>query len=160
MSTRAVLLPMLLASVCSSLLTLALAALAFPPASRAAPDQQPPAPVVRAQRFEVVDASGAVVATLGVEPERSTGLFIMDAAGQQRAGLAVGVNGQAFAQVFTPQGAPQLAGAILQAGPDGSVTIAAVDMQARAALGLAPDGAASMQITSSTGQPLWQVEAP
>ena len=155
MPTRALLLPMVLVSLFSSAVTLAVVLLAFPPSSRADMPQQPSAPVVRAQRFEVADASGTVLATLGVEPERSTGLFILDSSGQQRAGIAVGVDGVSFVQVFTPQGAPQFGGAILQARPDGSVSLAAVDqMQARAQLTLAGDGSALIQVLSATGETL------
>ena len=157
MTTRALLLPVLLVSLFSSAVTLAAVLLAFPPSSRADAAGQPPAPVVRAQRFEVADASGTVLATLGVELERSTGLFILDASGQQRAGIAVGVDGLSFVQVFTPQGAPQFGGAIIQAHPDGTVWVAAVDQaQPRAELLLAADSSAGVRVVGTPGGPPWQ----
>jgi hypothetical protein len=156
--TRATLLPTCVAALLSSALTLAGAMLAYPPLSRAEVGAQLPPSVVRAQRFEVIDANGAIVATLGSEAERSAGLFILDAAGQQRAALGVGGDGLSFVQVFTPQGAPQFGGAVLQARPDGSVTLAAVDAsQARAQLVLTAEDAAALQVVGRPGGSAVQV---
>ena len=156
--TRLTLLPTFAVALLSSALTLAGVMLAYPPLGRAEVAAQLPPSVVRAQRFEVIDGTGATVATLGVEGERSTGLFILDAAGQQRAGLAVGSDGLAFVQVFTPPAAPQFGGAILQARPDGSVALAAVDQsQPRAQLVVIPDGAAALQVVGRPGQPAIQL---
>jgi hypothetical protein len=155
---RAMLWPTIVAALASSALTLAGMVLVYPPLGRAEVAPQLPPSVVRAQRFEVIDATGATVATLGNEPDRSTGLFLLDAAGQQRGSLAMGADGMAYVQVFTPQGAPQFGGAILQARPDGSVTLAAVDSsQPRAQLVLAEDGAAALQIVGRPGGAAVQV---
>jgi len=150
--TRATLLPSCIAAALASVLTLAGVLLVYPPLSRAEVGAQLPPSVVRAQRFEVIDSSGAIVATLSSESERSAGLAILDATGQQRAGLGIGSDGTAFVQAFTPQGAPLFGGALLQARPDGTVSIAAVDqIQARAQLALTEDASAALQLISRPG---------
>jgi hypothetical protein len=154
---RATLLPTFAVALLSSALTLGGVLMVYPPASRADVAPQMPPSIVRAQRFEVIDGTGATIATLGVEADRATGLFVLDAAGQQRAALAVGADGLAFVHVFTPQTAPQFGGAMLQARPDGSVALAAIDVaQPRAQLVLTAEGAA-LQIVGRPGGPAVQV---
>ncbi len=67
MPARTVVLTALVASCVSSLVTLAGALLFLAPAIRAAPDSQAAQPLVRAERFELVDADGMQRAVLGID---------------------------------------------------------------------------------------------
>lgn len=54
---------------------------------------EPAAKLVRAERFQVVDAQGVVRADLGVVAGAGTGLTLYDPNGGERAGLGVNSNG-------------------------------------------------------------------
>lgn len=86
MPTRTIVLTALIASCVSSALTLAAALLILAPASRAAPESQAVQPVLRAERFELIDGTGAVRATLNTE-RHGVGLALRDEGGAQRVAL-------------------------------------------------------------------------
>jgi hypothetical protein len=83
MSTRALLLTILGSSCVSSLVTLGVATVALPQTIRAAPDAQTTAAVMRAERFELVDAAGRVQAVLGSH-DGVRGLSVVDSNGRAR----------------------------------------------------------------------------
>ncbi len=143
---------LLLACVGSSAVTLAGALLLLPPASRAAPEVQATLPVVRAERFELVDANGALRATLAtnlrtpwLETDRPipvTALQLFDAQGTSRANVGVGGEGPDSATVFTlndAAGTPRVSIHTLSNG--GQIVIAP---------GVAPNSA---ELRSSLGMP-------
>jgi hypothetical protein len=99
MPTCALILTALIASCVSSIVTLMVALLVLAPSTRAAPDPQTVQPVVRAERFELADRSGAVRAIIGgdVLPTRPdptagqvpvfgahVGMVLQDTAGRPR----------------------------------------------------------------------------
>jgi hypothetical protein len=93
MSARTVALTALVASGVSSLLTLTVTLLLLPLPTRAAPDPQATPQVVRAERFELVDGSGAVRAVLQSATPRVQGasttseLILRDETGAPRISL-------------------------------------------------------------------------
>jgi hypothetical protein len=83
--------PVLLAAMLSSMLTLAGVQVLSPPTSRAAQDSQGPASLLRAQRVEIVDASGTVRGVLGLTPGGdAAGVIFRDEQGRERAGMGTG----------------------------------------------------------------------
>lgn len=143
--SRATLIAVLVAAVSSAVVTFALSMLAFPVEGRAAPMQQA-ATVIRAERFELVDAGGAVRAQLGtidhgvvglavlepsgqpraligLEPSGTAGMFVTDPGGQPRAGLAVSRDANAVLRLNTAQGTSTT----LSADPDGSGALLLAD---------------------------------
>ncbi|HLH26115.1 MAG TPA: hypothetical protein VK066_26660 [Chloroflexota bacterium] len=112
MPARSVVLTALIASCVSSLVTLAVALLVLAPSIRAAPDAQATQPVVRAERFELVDVQGNTTAVWGrIAPDISTtitkpgtGLAFLDPAGQPLAIMGVSENSVPGVFVFDPQG--------------------------------------------------------
>jgi hypothetical protein len=136
-------LPLLGVSLFSSALTLVGALLAFPPASRADTTQQV-IPVLQAQRFEVVDAAGAVRARLGVESDNSAGLAVFDGTGQARALVSLSSADTAAVQVRSPQDGR----ATLSALPAGTIGLGLVDPAgaSRAGIGLSPDGSPVIEV--------------
>ena len=154
--TRAMLLPALVGAVVSAVLGFALGTLASPPTSRAAPDPQAPARVVRAERFEMVDARGAVRALLAVQeddatvlklqrtdtagpgavvtvhPDDRVDLGLLDRTGRIRAGLGLTVEGLPVWVLVDSAGQP------------------------RARLRLLPDGSPDLELLTETGQALWR----
>jgi hypothetical protein len=96
------------------------------------------APVVRAERFEVVDAQGALRAQIGMD-RGDVGVLIMDPSSQPRALIGWARDcGCAVIQLNNPQGA----GVTLRADPEGVVGLAVTDSprQLRAILGLTSNG--------------------
>ncbi|HEY7065305.1 MAG TPA: hypothetical protein VII06_27760 [Chloroflexota bacterium] len=83
MPSRIIVLTALIASCVSSLITLAVALLVLAPAIRAAPEPQAVQPVVRAERFELVDAAGTVRGSLNMEAN-GAGLTLRDETGTSR----------------------------------------------------------------------------
>ncbi len=66
---------------------------------------QPAVPdVVKARRFEVVDAAGKIRASLGVLPSGAPGLGLSDAAGDLRVTLAVNADGGPNLALFDAAG--------------------------------------------------------
>ena len=78
---------LLAVSLLSSVVTLGLARLAFPTATATTAASQDPA-VVRAQRFELVDAGGTVRARIAFLPDGRPLIALFDESGQVRASLA------------------------------------------------------------------------
>src|SRR4051812_3474211 len=83
MPTRIIVLTALIASCTSSVITLAVALLVLAPGIRAAPDPQGVQPVVRAERFELLDTSGTVRGSLNMEAN-GAGLTLRDETGTSR----------------------------------------------------------------------------
>ena len=83
MPNRTIALTALIVSCASSLVTLTLALLVLAPGIRAAPDAQALQPILRAERFELVDASGTVRASLNTEAS-GAGLTLRDETGTSR----------------------------------------------------------------------------
>jgi hypothetical protein len=83
MPSRSLALTALVAACTSSVITLAVALSALPAAIRAAPDSQAPPRLVQAERFELVDSSGAVRASLDME-SNGVGLTLRDESGTSR----------------------------------------------------------------------------
>jgi hypothetical protein len=146
---RTVLLSVLVSSVSSALVAFALGALASPPVSRAAPGQQAPAPVVRAQRFELVDAQGTVRAQLGVLERDVIGLAVLEPGGQPRAVIGLESDGTAGVLVADPSGQPRVglgvdrnssAGLRLHTAQGNSTTLSAE-----------PDGSSGLTLADATG---------
>jgi hypothetical protein len=89
--TRQQIVPIALASILSSMLTLAGAQVVAPPTSRAAQDGGVSAPVLRVQRVEIVDANGTVRGVLGLTPGgEAAGVIFRDEDGRERAGMGTG----------------------------------------------------------------------
>jgi hypothetical protein len=86
MPTRTIVLTALIASCVSSLVTLTVALFVLPPSIRAAPDPQAVQPVVRAERFELLDANSTVRASLNTEAT-GAGLTLRDESGTSRVAL-------------------------------------------------------------------------
>src|SRR5262249_56843489 len=74
------------ASCVSSVVTLIVALAVLPPMIHATPDPQATQPLVRAERFELMDAAGRVRATLSTE-RQGVGLALRDEADVQRVAL-------------------------------------------------------------------------
>ncbi|SRR5712692_9763601 len=98
MPARVVILTAIIASCVSAAVTLAVALLVLPPVIGAAPDPQAAPPLVRAERFELVDPQGKVLAVLGKRPPdpaaviprlATTELAFLDQAGQPRASIGL-----------------------------------------------------------------------
>ncbi|HLH24366.1 MAG TPA: hypothetical protein VK066_17730 [Chloroflexota bacterium] len=132
MSIRAIILTALIASCVSSLVTLTAALLVLAPTIRAAPDSQAAQSVVRAERFELTDRSGAVRAIIGADvlptsPDLSAGqvaltgshvgMVLQDPAGRPRFAAIVNErgastvaqldsNGRARHSLFLDEGGP------------------------------------------------------
>jgi hypothetical protein len=119
------LLTALVASCVSSVVTLAVAHLMLPPNMiRGAPDPQATQPVVRAERFQLVDADGIERAALGID-NQGVGLIIQTRENQPRIVLRLGQGDYALVGVTNAAG--NTAG--LYAMPDGQV---AAGVQGRA----------------------------
>src|SRR5256714_2702755 len=131
--TRQQLMPVLLVAMLSSMLTLAGVQVLTPPTSRAAQDSQGPVSLLRAQRVEIVDASGTVRGVLGLTPGGdAAGVIFRDEQGRERAGMGTGRPAWGV-------------------GPGAWVLDG--DGRLRAAWGLAPDDtAAAFLVADGTGQ--------
>jgi len=89
--TRQQVVPIALASILSSMLTLAGAQLLAPPTSRAAQEGGASVPLLRVQRVEIVDANGTVRGVMGLTPGGdAAGVIFRDEEGRERAGMGTG----------------------------------------------------------------------
>ena len=129
MPTRTVVLTAIIASCVSSLVTLAAALLVLAPSIRAAPDLQTAQPVVRAERFEVVDQDGRILARLGQQSPGTpvgalwtsrTSLEFVDQVGQPRAVIGMSTNDMPALSIADGRGTSVGIGQPLM--PDGSPT--------------------------------------
>ena len=84
--------------------------------------------VIRAQRFELVDAEGKVCAVLSVSADGSTGLAMMDEGGKQVVGLGTGPDGGTGLALMDENG-KQVVG--LGTGADGGTGLALMDGQGK-----------------------------
>ena len=174
--------PMLAVALLASATTLGLMRLtAWAPRAAQASGQET-LPVVRAQRFELVDASGAVTAIVGVDPSRNRpGLYLYDEHGTLRAAFGNVVIGGAYG--FFIQNERGVARWVLGAGSgsgfagfnvrDDAGTIRAnifatddgaaagvqtfdQDAKIRTQIGSFADAAPVVRILDADGQPIWQ----
>jgi hypothetical protein len=176
MRARTIVLTAIIASCVSSLVTIAVALLVLAPSIRAAPDLQATQPLVRAERFELVDADGTVRAFLSTAGDVA-GLAIGDPSTSGAALLAVGPvgtpllrmqrsGGQATATIsVTPDdvasvglGAVSGRAMLLRAGSSGSSAIRVQDdlQHPRAEFGVGADGTSFGRLQDETGQAIWQ----
>jgi hypothetical protein len=153
----------------------AVAALVQPTISRAGPAEQTAAPIVRAQRFELVDSNGTLRAVLGVGPSDNwTVLQLNDENGDVHIGMAVAADqaGMALGQgdlhshiqmsLVGEEPAIQVrneAGAVAVLGvkADGRLGYAGIDRtgQVRADVGLASNGQPRISLLDPTGGTVW-----
>src|SRR4051794_19883244 len=89
MSLRVVVLIVVIVSVVSSAMTLSIVGLVTATGAQAAPAIQATLPVIRASRFELVDARGTVRGVWDVNESGVVGLAMLDAT--RRGGVALGV---------------------------------------------------------------------
>jgi hypothetical protein len=154
--TRTGLLPTVFSSGVSAALAAAVCLLMLPAASRGAPSHQT---AIRAERIEMVDASGAVRARLRMEggdsAERAA-LTLFDQAGQERVSIGVAALGEAFLRIGPSE--PQL-------GTSSTITSSALgsalqvlDPQGteRVQIGVSPTGTPQIRLLNEAKQPIWQ----
>jgi hypothetical protein len=176
MPARTVVLTAIIASCVSSLVTLAAALLVLAPSIRAAPDPQAVQPVLRAERFELVDSTGQVNAVLGTH-EDVVGLIVMGPSGDSRVRAAVGTDGFPIVAVRNPTGTAGIgltvraddtalfnvvntsSGRVAVGAGLGTASADVYDSndRLRAVVGMRPDGAPFVVLLDETGQPVWQV---
>jgi len=103
--------------------------------------------VVRAQRFELLDASGKVRAYLGESPDGQLGLQVLDSNGELRAGAVVSRADLPSVGVRGPSGT---GGGALLVGPNGAVALALRSSQEGGFVGLQtrPDGQARLEMSA------------
>jgi hypothetical protein len=165
MLARTIVLTAIVAAAVSAAVTLALATLPFATASRAAPEppaqpqaQAPSQPqVVRATRFELVDADGTVLAHLGRSAEGDVSLMFEQRGGAGRAVFGLSAAGVPAVVILDPQGAVAALGGGTVAGGASSGG-AGLLVQGANGLGgigavMLPDGRPLWQITDANGQP-------
>ena len=158
MNVRA-LIPSLAAALLAAVVTAGATRLTAPPTTEAA-DDSVTASVVRAQRFELVDPSGAVTAALGIDPSRGRpGLYVYDEAGQVRAAFGNVVVGGAYG--FFVQNERGVARWVLGAG-SGATGFAGFNVRddagrLRANMFARDDGTdAGFRVWDADGQLIWQ----
>jgi hypothetical protein len=153
MVARTIILAAVVAACVSSVVTFVLAALLLTPASRAAPDPQATPQVMRAERFELVDVDGSVLAHLGRTVDGDVGLGFDDRAGERRAAIGVSAAGVPAVAVVDPQGAVAvMSGGTSRGGtPIGGAGILVFDANGQGGIGT---------IVLSDGRPLWQLVDP
>lgn len=129
--------------------------------------------VVRAHRFEVVDARGRVRATLGMHPDGSPSLWLFDEEGESRveidllggcpnltlrdesgegrAALSLGAGGSPDLALYDDKGEAR---ATLAIHPDGSPILGLYDQKGerRAQLAVLPDGSPSLWLSDGKGE--------
>jgi hypothetical protein len=174
----AMLLAVLVASLCSSLLTLGLAVLVFAPASRAEPNPQATVPMIRTERLELVDPGGAVLAWLGKTEDGSVGLAFPGQADPPRAVIGRAEDGTPLLALTNPQGAGILLGtdsrwgsfgwviwdaagqtrlgASMIGDDQGLLTFVDSNKQTRILLAQRPDNTATVEIMDQSGQIVWK----
>jgi hypothetical protein len=169
MPARTVVLTAVIASCASSLVTLAATLLVVAPGIRAAPDPQATQPLVRAERFELMDAQGNTTAVLGkvpaslsVVPVSGTGLVFLDPSGRARAFMGVSENSVPAVAITDPRG--RVGALSAYNSPDGSplegVGLGLVSPpregmmidQAAVLLSLQPDQSSFLQFLDVNGQ--------
>ena len=108
------------------------------------------ADVVRARRFEVVDAAGVVRADLAVT-SAAPRLWLYDAAGKRRARVGMGADGSPGLWLSDATG--RLRG-VLGVDPYGSPVLALYDAagKARAGLGVLADGSPRLGLSDAAGK--------
>jgi hypothetical protein len=156
MPTRTIVLTALIASCVSSLVTLTVALLVLAPGIRAAPDPQTVQPVVRAERFELMDDNGQIRAVLGrqhgaPDVDGLIGLVVFGADGVRRLVIALSPTGDRPFMALAERPGP--ARAMMGMYPDGSAAMRWTDEtgQPRAVFGVAPDGAANVAVGNPLG---------
>lgn len=107
--------------------------------------------VVRAEKFEVVDSGGRMLAVWSSAAPGGCGLFFYDGTGKKRAQLAVLADGSPSLSVSDKDGETRAA---LMVMPDGSPILALYDEdgQRRATLMVLPDGGPSLSVLDKDGQ--------
>jgi hypothetical protein len=160
MPARSLVLIGIVASCVSSLVTLAAALLVLAPAIRAAPDSQAVQPLVRAQKFELVDQGGTVRATIGMDAAGNPHLVTRDGQGGM---VMLGTMPSPYSTNFNyvglnvrkgDDGANLLAGLRGDAGP--FVTLNDHENRPRFAYALTPEGDPVLTAASATGEIIWQ----
>ena len=115
-----------------------------PPVAFAQAAATPPAQVVRAERFEVVDKDGKRRGRFDALPNGTVRLLLYDTEGKIRTGLLVAANGAPGLQFWGPN--DQVAAVYAD-----SVTLLDPDGQPRARLAPAP----SLTLYNADGRPSW-----
>lgn len=136
------------------------------------------AQVVKARRFEVVDAAGKLRVTLGMNPNGAPSVMVFDGAGRPRAGLMVGPGEGSILGLYDVAGKPRVA---LGMNPDGSLGLGMRDAagetraalavrpdvgpvlglydaagKARASLTMRPDGSPGLTLRDAVGKAIWK----
>ena len=128
------------------------------PQSAAAQAKEPAVPdVVRARRFEVVDAAGKERALLAVYPDGNLGLMLFDAARKLRALLALHPEGDPGLMLFDAAGKVRGVLAVRPGGGRGpGLVLLDAAGKVRAGLGVDPDGNGSFKLFDKDGKVMWQ----
>ena len=113
--------------------------------------QAPVAKVVRAERFEVVDAKGKVSAILTTDEAGATWLALRDAAGKSRASLNVHSDGNPVLSLTDEAGRTRVLVGVLTGG-DPDLSLWDEGGEARACLGVSEeDGGAFLSLNDKSG---------
>ena len=126
------------------------------PATVAAQAKEPAvAEVVRARRFEMVDAAGKARAVLSVLPDGRTGLLLVDAGGKGRVILRLHSDGTPVLALYDAAGKERASLSLL---PDGSPALGFHDAagKTRAALSVRPDGTSTLVLADAAGKVIWK----
>jgi hypothetical protein len=153
MPARTVVLTALVASCASSLVTLAVALLVLAPSIRAAPDPQAVQPIVRAERFELVNANGMQRVMLGVDGQ-GLALTLRSPDNQPRIVLRVTEDDASIVGVTNAA----RTGAALYALPDGRAIAAVQGPQDRGdvLMQIAADNTREIKIFDKDDRLVWQ----
>jgi hypothetical protein len=167
-------LPIFISSMVSAAVAFTIGVLWFAPSTGAAPAHQAAAPVLRAERFELVDGEGKPRARLGIEADRSVGLAVLDQGGIPRVLLGVTTDDrpimgfldqtsqQRTSWTLTPDGVPSMlfhnpqhGTVVIGAFGDGAIGLGVLDVsrQPRVRLVMTPDGGEGLMLSDATGQP-------
>jgi hypothetical protein len=108
--------------------------------------------ILRAQRIEVVDATGRTRIALAVHPDGEAGLILVDAAGRTRAGLMLTPDGSPGLILRDAAGRTRVGLVVRQEGtPDLGLTD--VTGRLRILLFVHPDGSPGLRLQDAAGQP-------
>ena len=112
------------------------------------------AEVVRAQRFELVNAEGEVLAVLGLGAAGRPGLTLWDEKGEGRAALSLGPGGRPAIMLYDEKGELR---AVLGLVRDGGPAIELFDEkgETRATLALLADGTPALSLSDEKGEVIW-----
>ena len=116
--------------------------------------QTPEEDVVRATRFELVDASGNVKAVLGQVESGNPGLVLYGANGERRAALRVMGDDTARLHLFHRDGSPRAWMALDWTGKP-ALTLFGEDMRPRASLATMSDWSTRLDLMGKDGQIKW-----